>query len=127
MFTQPRDPNNKLKPAIKQHCSYCHRTNLSISACFKKNKEMIKIKETSMLDLNLHKTLLYNTFVLLLVKITITEQLTNLKNLMIDTVVEVHHVIVIQIAILHHKIDIVLTLGTDTDMTELLILHNLTD
>ena len=41
---------------------------------------------------------------------------------MIDTVVEAH-----QIAINHHKIDIVLTLETDTDMAELLLLHNLTD
>ena len=47
---------------------------------------------------------------------------------MIDTAVEVHHVKVIQLVILHHKIDIALTLETDTDMTELLVLlHNLTD
>ena len=45
---------------------------------------------------------------------------------MIDTVV-VHHVIVIQIATIDHKIDIALTLETDTDMTELLLLHNLTN
>ena len=36
MFTQPKDPNNKNKPAYKKYCSYCHRTNHSISACFKK-------------------------------------------------------------------------------------------
>ena len=24
MFTQPRDPNNKTKPAYKKYCSYCH-------------------------------------------------------------------------------------------------------
>ena len=36
MFTQPRDPNNKTKPAYKKYCSYYHRTNPSISACFKK-------------------------------------------------------------------------------------------
>ena len=35
MFTQPKDPNNKNKPAYKKYCSYCHRTNHSISACFK--------------------------------------------------------------------------------------------
>ena len=58
---------------------------------------------------------------------TLTEQKTNLQDPMIDTVVEIHHFIVIQTAILHHKIDIVLTLETDTDMTELLLLHNLTD
>ena len=27
MFTQPRDPNNKHKPAYKKYCSYCHKTN----------------------------------------------------------------------------------------------------
>ena len=80
-----------------------------------------------MLDLNLLKKLLYNSSVLLLVKTTLTERITNLQNHMIDTVVDEHHAIVIQIAILHHKIDVVLTLETNTDMTELLRLNNLTD
>ena len=40
MFTQPKDPNNnKNKPAYKKYCSYCHRTNHSISACFKKQRD----------------------------------------------------------------------------------------
>ena len=39
MFAQPRDPNNKTKPAYKKYCSYCHRTNHSISACFKKQRD----------------------------------------------------------------------------------------
>ena len=39
MFTQPKDPNNKNKPACKKYCSYCHRTNHSISACFKKRRD----------------------------------------------------------------------------------------
>ena len=39
MSTQPRCPNNKSKPAYKKYCSYCHRTNHSISACFKKQRE----------------------------------------------------------------------------------------
>ena len=39
MFTQPKDPNNKNKPAYKKNCSYCHRTNHSISACFKKQRD----------------------------------------------------------------------------------------
>ena len=38
LFTQPRDPNNKTKPAYKKYCSNCHRTNHSISACFKKQR-----------------------------------------------------------------------------------------
>ena len=45
---------------------------------------------------------------------------------MIDTVVEVYHVIVIQIAMFHYKIDIIPILGTDIDMTELLLLHTIT-
>ena len=36
MFTQPKDPNNKNKPAYKRYCSFCQRTNHSISACFEK-------------------------------------------------------------------------------------------
>ena len=36
MFTQPRDPNTKNKSAYEKYCSYCHRINHSISACFKK-------------------------------------------------------------------------------------------
>ena len=39
LFTQPRDPNNKHKPAYKKYCSYCHRTNHSNSACFKKQRD----------------------------------------------------------------------------------------
>ena len=60
-------------------------------------------------------------------KIALTEPTTNLQNLVIDTAVEVHHVTVIHIVKLHDKIDIALTLETDTDMTELLLLHTLTD
>ena len=39
MFTQPKDPNNKNKPANKKYCSYCHRTNHSVSTCFKKQRD----------------------------------------------------------------------------------------
>ena len=39
MFTQPRDPTNDNKPACNKNCSFCHRTNHSISACFKKQGE----------------------------------------------------------------------------------------
>ena len=85
----------------------------------------MKIKGTPMLDLNLLKNHLYNTSVLLLVTLTLTEKTTNLQNFMLDTVVEVHHVMVKQIATIHHKIDIALTLETDTNMTELLLLHSL--
>ena len=92
-----------------------------------KINEMRKTKETSTLFPNLLKNHLYNTSVLLLVTINLKEQTTKPKDPMIDFVVEVHHVIVIQTVILHHKIDIVLTPETDTDVTELLLLHKLTD
>ena len=39
MYTQPKDPSNKNKPAYKKYCSYCPRTNHSISACFKKQRD----------------------------------------------------------------------------------------
>ena len=39
MYTQTKDPNNKNKPAYKKYCSYYHRTNHSISACFKKQRD----------------------------------------------------------------------------------------
>ena len=39
LFTQPKDPNNKNKPAYRKYCSYCHGTNHSISACFKKQRD----------------------------------------------------------------------------------------
>ena len=49
MFTQSRVPNKKNKPAYKQYCFYCYRTNHSISACFKKEKTKVML----MLDQNL--------------------------------------------------------------------------
>ena len=39
MFTEPKDPNNKNKPGYKKFCSFCHRTNHSISACCKKQRD----------------------------------------------------------------------------------------
>ena len=39
MFTQPRAPNNKSKAAIEKFCSYCHRTNHSIFACLKNQRD----------------------------------------------------------------------------------------
>ena len=51
--SQSRDPNNKTKPAFKKFCSYCHRTNHSISSCFK-NTETMMIKNKPMRDQNLH-------------------------------------------------------------------------
>ena len=105
MFTQPRYPNNKYKPANK-NIVHIVIEPITPSLLVSRNNEMMRTEETPMLDLNLLKIHFFNTSVLLLVTIIFTEHITNLHNHMIDTVVEVHHVTVIQIAILHHKIDI---------------------
>ena len=39
MFTQPRDPNIKNKPANEKYCSHYQRTNDSSSACLKKQRD----------------------------------------------------------------------------------------
>ena len=39
MVTQSGDPNNKSKPAYRKHCSYCHKSNHSISNCYQKQRE----------------------------------------------------------------------------------------
>ena len=83
MFTQSKDSNIKHKPAYKKYCSYWHRTNHSISACFK-NQRDDEDKKMPMLDKNLHENHLYSTFV----HLPTIEQ-----NIMItDTEVEVLHV-----------------------------------
>ena len=38
-FTQSRDPSNEAKPAYRKYCSYCYRTNHSISSCSKKYRD----------------------------------------------------------------------------------------
>ena len=119
MFTQPKDPNNKNKPAYKKYCSYCHRTNHSISALlFSKNNEMMKTNEMHMLDLNLHKNHLYSTSVLLLM----IEQDT----MIINTEVEVPHVTTLT-TIPIKQIDTVLHLEIELAMTKELLLHNTLD
>ena len=126
MFTQLREPNNEYKPAYK-NTAHIAIEQTTASRLISKYNKMMKTKETHMLDLNLHKNLLYNTFAVRFVKTTRTEQKTNLHTHLIDTVVDEHHVIVIQIAKFHHKIDIVPILETDKDMKKPLLLHTITD
>ena len=111
MCTQPKDPNNKNKPAYKKYCSYCHRRNHSISACFKKQRDD---GDKHMLDLNIHKNLLYNIFVLLQTK----EQNT----MIIDTEVEVPQETTLTIKTIP-KIDTVLHLEIDLVTIKVLLLH----
>ena len=117
MFTQPKDPNNKNKPAYKKYCSYCHRTNHSISACFK-NNEVMKTNALHMLDQNLLENHLYSTSALFLM----IEQNT----MIIEIEVEVPHVTTFTTKTIY-EIDTVLHLKIDLAMTKVLLLHNTLD
>ena len=131
MFTQPRDPNYKTKPAYKKYCSYCHRTNQQIilSLLVSKNNEMMKINAILMQGQNPLKNCLYNISVLppmIKHKDMVQDQL----NTPHDTVVEVHPVmttkniidndllqelaiITIELPLLHITLDLVMTIITE--------------
>ena len=125
MFTHSRVPKNKHKPAYKK-LALIVIEQITPSQLVSKNIEIMKTKETHKLDIILHNSHMYDTFAPLRVKITLTEQRI-LQIPLIDTAVEVHYVIVIQIETFHHNLDIVLILEIVTDMTELLLPHNITD
>ena len=84
-----------------------------------KNNEMMKIKKKLMLDQNLLKNLLYNTFVHLLM----TEQ----NDMIQDIEAEVHHQTIIITKLIIPKKDIVLHLEIDSILTKLPLLHNTHD
>ena len=116
MFTQPKEPNNKNKPAYKNIVHIVIKQIIP-SLLVSKNNEMMKTNEIHMLDQNLHKNHLYSTFVLL----PMIEQNTYI----IDTEVEVPHETTLTATI--HKIDTVLLLEIDLVMTKVLLLHNTLD
>ena len=39
MVTQSGGPNNKSRPAFRKYCSYCHKSNHSISNCCQKQRD----------------------------------------------------------------------------------------
>ena len=39
MVTQSGDPNNESRPAYRKFCSYCHKSNHSISNCYQKQRD----------------------------------------------------------------------------------------
>ena len=65
MFTQPKDPNNKNKPAYK-NIVHTVTEQITPSLLVSKNNEMMKTNEMHMFDQNLHKNHSHSTFVLLL-------------------------------------------------------------
>ena len=114
MFTQPKDPNNKNKPAYK-NIVLIVKEQITPCLLVSKNNEMMKTNEMHMLDQNLLKNHLYSTSVLLLS----IEQNTTIT----DVEVEVPHVTTL-ITKTTHKIDTVLHPKIDLAMTKVLLLHN---
>ena len=108
MFTQPRDPNNKNKPAYKKYCSYCYRINHSISACFKKQRDD-EDKRDSYARTKSLKNHLFRTFVL--------PQTIKQIDMIHDIEIEVYHELIFRQKTTIHTIDIALHLGIDLVMT----------
>ena len=115
MYTQPKDPNNKNKPAYKKYCSYCHRTNHSISACFKKQRDDQDKREAYARS----KSPQNHSF-----STSVPLQMTKQNTMIIDIEVEVLHETTL-ITKNVHKIDTVLHLEIETDfvMIKVLLLH----
>ena len=109
MFTQPKDPNNKNKPAYKNIVNIVTE-EITTSLLVSKNNEM-KTTEKLMLDQNLHSVLL----------LTIEQ-----NTMIIDIEVEVLHVKTLTTRPIH-KIDTVLHLEIDLVLTKGLLLHNTLD
>ena len=117
MFTQPKHPNNKNKPAYEKYCSNYHRTYQSISAGFKKQRDD-EDKRDAYARSKSPQNFFYSTFVLL----PMIEQNT----MIIDAKVEVPQETTLTTKIIH-KIDTVLHLEIDLVMTKVLLLHSTLD
>ena len=125
MYTQPKDPNNKNKPAKnkKNLLKNIVRTVIEQTTpllLVSKNKEMMKINEKHMLDQNLHKNHLYSTSVL--------PPMIEQNNMIIDTEIEVPHETTLITEIIH-KTDTVLHIEIEIDfgMTKVPLLHTTLD
>ena len=104
MFTQPKDPNNEKEPAYKQFCSQCHRTNHSISACFKKHRDD-EDKGEAYARSKSPQNHLYNTFVL--------HQMIDQNAMTHDTEVDVRHEIILSTKTTIHETVLALHLEID--------------
>ena len=104
MFTQPRDPNNKTKPAHKKYRSHCHRTSHSISVCFKKQRDDEDKRDAFVFP-----------------------QTTEQNDMIHDIEVEVHREITTIPKTTIHKLDVALHLEIDLVMTKILLIHNTLD
>ena len=118
MFTQPRDPKTKNKPAHEKFARFVIEQIIP-SQLVSKNNAMMKTKEMLMQDQNLLRNHVYNTFVL--------PQTTEQNDMILDIEVEVHHEMVITPKTTIHKINIALHLEIILVMTKILLLHNTAD
>ena len=119
MYTQPKDPNNKNKPADKKYCSYCHRTNYSIFACFKNQRDDEDKREVYARSKSPQKSF---------VQYFRSSSNDRTKQLIIDTENEVPHETTLTTEIIH-KTDTVLHLEIEIDFvtTKVLLLHTTLD
>ena len=118
MFTQPRDPNNKNKPAYKNIVPIVIEQTIP-SLLVSKNNKMMKTKEDAFARSKSPYSLLYSIFVL--------HQTTEQKDMIHVIEVEVLHGIFITTKILIHKTDIALHSEIDLVMTRILLFHNILD
>ena len=118
MFTQPPDPNNENKPAYQKYCSYCHRTNHSFSACFKKQRDDEDEREAYAGSKSSQKSFVQRF-----------RSPSNDRTKRYDTrcrsrsTSRTNYYLKTQI----HKTDIALHQETDSAMTKILLLHNTLD
>ena len=112
MFTQSKDPNNKKNLHVKNIVPTVTE-QITPNLLASKNNEMMKTNEMLMLDQNLHKNHLYNTFVPLLM----IEQNTMIP----DIEVEVLHATILTTKTIH-KTDTILHLEIDLVMIKVLLL-----
>ena len=117
MFTQSKDPNNKNKPAYKLYCSYCHRTNHSISACFKKQRDDEDKRDAYARSKSPQKSF---------VQYFRSPSNDRTKIMIIAIEAEVPHATTLTTKLIH-KIDTVLHLEIDLVTTKVLLLHNTLD
>ena len=118
MFTQPRDPNKRNKPAYKKYCADCHRTNHSISACFKKQRDAEDKRDVYARSKSPQKSF-----------VQYFRSPSNDRTKRYDTRYRSRSTseLIIITKIQTHKTDIVLHPATDSVLTKILLLHDTLD
>ena len=114
MLTHVWDPNNKNKPAYK-NIALIVTKQITLSRLVPKKQRDNEDKEKYMLDQNLLRNRLYNTFVL--------PPMIEQNDMSHDIELEVYHEVIIRTKITAHRTDTVLHLEIVLVMTKVLLLH----